>query len=155
MSIEQKGFEALSLNLTTLTNKTKAGIRSTFQSTGLRLVKTSKNLIDTTKRAPWSYLVKINGRYVRHHPSLPRQPAAEMTGKLKESIRFTVRESELIFGAGNKFKNKRGKKSVHYARFVEEGTRKMKARPYLKPAIKKEQSDAYRDFIKYLEYELK
>lgn len=149
MSIEKLNQELLYQSIKSLKRKTKKGIKDAFQVLGNRLVKTSKDLIDDTKRAPWFYYVKIRGRYVRHHPSLPLEPAAVMTGKLKKTIRTVNQGSELIFGAGNTL-NPSNPRSVNYAKFVENGTERMTKRPYLKPSIKKNETDAYRDFEYYL-----
>lgn len=150
MSIEKLNQGRFYQSVKSLKRETKQGINDAFQALGERLVKTSRELIDDTKRAPWFYYVKIRGRYVRHYPSLPLQPAAEMTGKLKRSIRFVNRGRELVFGAGNTL-NHSDSRSVNYAKYVENGTSKMVKRPYLKPSIKKNKSDAYRDFKYYLQ----
>ena len=145
MSIEEGFTNRPNIDsLYALGDKTKVGINNAFQNIGKRLVSKSHKLIESTERAPWSYMVKIRGRYVRHHPSLPNHPAAEMTGKLKRSIGFINQGQQLIFGAGNKLDGS-NPDSVNYAKYVELGTTRMVKRPYLKPSISKNESDSYRD----------
>lgn len=65
------------------------------------------------------------------------------TGSLKSSIRLQVRPRptahKISFGvsAGGYVTNPRTGRKVNYAAFVEYGTRKMAARPYMRPAIEK------------------
>lgn len=54
------------------------------------------------------------------------------TGRLRSSIQTTMpfrRGNNLVVSVGS---------NVNYARFVEEGTRYMKAKPYLRPALEQE-----------------
>jgi len=154
MSIESDFSNSFVLNeVGYLKKKTKTGINNAFQNLGGKLVSTSYRLIEETKRAPWSYRVKIRGSYVTHHPSMPNHPAAEMTGKLKRSIGFINSGSRLEFGAGNNL-DRNNTDSVHYARYVELGTSKMIKRPYLKPSITSNESEAYKDLKFQIKREL-
>jgi len=57
------------------------------------------------------------------------------TGSLQKSIRVEhVKELAVRVRAGGYVVNPKSRKLVNYAKFVEEGTTKMKAQPYLKPA---------------------
>lgn len=58
-----------------------------------------------------------------------------ITGRLKNSITNTVTEKEALIGT-----------NVEYAAYVEMGTRRMAAQPYLKPAIEKH-VDEYKNII--------
>jgi HK97 gp10 family phage protein len=63
----------------------------------------------------------INGR--RHQASAPGQAPAIITGDLKNSVRYELKGSDLLFGAGNN--------EVDYAKFLELGTKKMAKRPFI------------------------
>ena len=77
-----------------------------------------------TKRAPWSYK---RGRK-KHYPSAPGEPPAIDFGELVRSIMFDVRSMEIEIGSWA---------GAPYAEFLETGTKKMKARPWLDPAVEK------------------
>jgi HK97 gp10 family phage protein len=71
-------------------------------------------------------LYRIRGRKNRHRASAPGESPANRTGTLQRSIGFINYGSGIIIGA-----------EAEYARFLELGTDKMAARPYLKRAIDK------------------
>lgn len=54
----------------------------------------------------------------------PPSPTYVRTGRLKNSITYAVEENAVLVGT-----------NVEYAGFVENGTMKMPARPYLRPGI--------------------
>ena len=54
----------------------------------------------------------------------PPSPTYVRTGRLRNSITYDAEESAVIVGT-----------AVEYAKFVEAGTSKMPARPYLRPGI--------------------
>lgn len=58
------------------------------------------------------------------------------TGNLKSSIAYDADDRQVIIGS-----------DVHYASYVEEGTRSMRARPYLRPAMVNH-LDEYREIIR-------
>ena len=77
-----------------------------------------------TKRAPWSYK---RGKK-KHYPSAPSEPPAIDFGELVRSIMFDVRSMEIEIGS---------EAGAPYAEFLEFGTKKMKARPWLDPGVEK------------------
>ena len=79
-----------------------------------------------TKRNPVDRSVKRGNK--RHWPSAPGHPPAIDTGELRRSIMFDVRGTELEVGSYA---------GAPYAKYLEEGTRKMAARPFLEPAVEK------------------
>lgn len=89
-----------------INNMTKKGIASAFHALGKDLKEESIKLMETTERdVSKAYLVKINGIWVKHHPSRANHPAAIMTGKLKKTVNYNVNGSDtLTFGAGDKKK---------------------------------------------------
>lgn len=69
--------------------------------------------------------------------SYARSKAPVATGRLKGSIRHSVDSGEQSVSLGT---------DVHYASFVELGTSKMRAQPYLRPAIQ-DHSSEYRGIL--------
>lgn len=74
-----------------------------------------------------------NNKTIGHNPSLPYNPPAPDTGNLRESIRYEVRkENKEVYGIIGSTQ-----KDPDYARYTEYGTSKMEPRPWLKPAMRK------------------
>lgn len=74
-----------------------------------------------------------NNKTKAHHPSLPGNPPAPDTGNLRESIRYEVHgEGSEIYGVVGSTQ-----KDPDYAVFTEYGTNKMAPRPWLRPAMQK------------------
>jgi HK97 gp10 family phage protein len=74
-----------------------------------------------------------NNKTKGHHPSLPGNPPAPDTGNLRNSIRYEV------YGKGKEVYGIVGstQKEPDYAVYTEYGTTKMKPRPWLRPAMLK------------------
>ena len=73
---------------------------------------------------------------VTHQASAPGQSPAVDSGELISRIIFDVRDMELEVGA---------EAGAPYAEFLELGTKKMKARPWLDPAVEKHASGIFDD----------
>lgn len=74
-----------------------------------------------------------NNKTKAHHPSLPGNPPARDTGNLSNSIRYEVHsEGSEIYGVVGSTQ-----KDPDYAVFTEYGTNKMAPRPWLRPAMQK------------------
>lgn len=71
-------------------------------------------------------------RNIEHHPSLPGNAPAPDTGNLRASVHYTVEES------GNEVIGRVGT-DVEYGKHLEFGTSRMAPRPWLKPALEKNQ----------------
>jgi HK97 gp10 family phage protein len=73
-----------------------------------------------------------NNKTKAHHPSMPGNPPAPDTGNLRNSIRYEITagttESYAIIGTTQK--------DPPYGEYLEYGTKKMKPRPWLRPAMK-------------------
>lgn len=83
------------------------------------------------------------GRRRRHLSSAPGETHANRSGTLRKSLSFQLRgSSEIEFGYGVSS----GKEAPEYARFVEFGTTKMKARPSLNNALDAEQGNMTQHF---------
>ena len=74
-----------------------------------------------------------NNKTKAHHPSLPGNPPAPDTGNLRENtIRYEVHsEGKEIYGIVGSTQ-----KDPDYSTYTEYGTKKMKPRPWLRPAMK-------------------
>ena len=120
-----------------LDKATRGGIRLGLYNYGGALRKEAQAEMLKKNKKGRIYNVRIRGRKVRHRASAPHQTAANMTGKLRKSIDFTVQGTEgIVFGA-----------HTEYAAFLEEGTRKMSPRPTLKNSMKAN----YRNGRNYIE----
>lgn len=77
-----------------------------------------------------------NNKTKAHYPSLPGNPPAPDTSNLRNSIRYEVNnENNIIYGiVGTTQKN------PDYGVFTEYGTSKMAPRPWLRPAMKRNDS---------------
>lgn len=107
-------------------NATRVGIRLGLYNYGRALRKEAQAEMLKKNKKGRIYNVRIRGRKARHRASAPHQTAANMTGKLRKSIDFTVQGTEgLVFGA-----------NTEYADFLEKGTGKMSPRPTLKNSMK-------------------
>ena len=74
-----------------------------------------------------------NNKTKAHHPSLPGNPPAPDTGNLRNSIRYEVHgEGSEVYGIVGSTQ-----KDPDYAVFTEYGTNKMAPRPWLRPAMQK------------------
>jgi HK97 gp10 family phage protein len=86
------------------------------------------------------------GRRRRHIASAPGETHANMTGRLRRSLSFRVNSREIEFGYGVTDGS-----APEYAKFVEFGTNRMKARPSLRNGIKGER----RNIMNNIEREIK
>jgi len=83
------------------------------------------------------------GRRRRHQSSAPGETHANRSGTLRRSLSFQLKgSSEIEFGYGVSS----GKEAPEYAKFVEFGTTKMKARPSLLNALNAEQGNMTQHF---------
>jgi hypothetical protein len=110
--------------------RVKKAVSDSMHEIGDRLVTKSKEYIDSDDKNGRVYRVKIRRSIVNHQSSAPGESPANMTGKLKKSVRYTYSGSRnLYFKAGNS--------KVRYARALELGDplRKLAKRPYMIKAI--------------------
>lgn len=71
-------------------------------------------------------------------PSMPYTPPAIDTGKLDSSVRVRTRDALGRFsGSGKNATSAAVEISATYARFLEEGTSKMRERPFIEPAVQR------------------
>lgn len=76
-----------------------------------------------------------NNQTKAHHPSLPENPPAVDTGRLRGSINYEIHGSgNEVYGIVGSTLKEEGK---DYAVWTEYGTSKMAPRPWLRPAMRK------------------
>jgi len=120
--IESSENKVFKVQVNNLTGNFRTGIRQGFWETGKELVKTASSEI---KRKKTGKVYKYKGRRIR--AGAAGDYPANRSGANRRSLDFQVHGAdELEFGAG-----------VDYSPFLERGTSKMKARPFLKPSITK------------------
>lgn len=103
------------------TRKFQGGIKDALHEIGPEIVRETKRLIETGKKTGRIY--RIAG--MDHQASAPTESPASVTGRLADSGDFKVREHvQMEVG-----------ETVDYARFLEDGTRKMKPRQHLIRAV--------------------
>lgn len=112
---------------------TKKGVAKSFHLIGRDLTKIAKKgILDKKKKTGRVYTIYKGGRLIKHQASAAGEYPANLSGALKNSIGYIGANSlnRLEFGAGKESGR------VNYAKFLEKGTEKMGARPFLKMAIK-------------------
>lgn len=103
------------------------GVRQGLYMTGKAYSRHCKDELKKPKNGR-VYRVKLGKRRVTYRASAPGEYPAKLTGALRRSVDFRILgAATLEFGAGGL--------DVPYAKWLEEGTSKMAARPYLRPTI--------------------
>jgi len=127
---------------------TQQAVRKAFFVIGHQLVKTAKEQVLKAPKTGRIYRIKRGKRYKNHQASAAGESPANLSGELRKSIGFEIKGSEqLEFGSG------RG--GVKYARYLEEGTKKMAPRPLLGNAFAAEQSQIQQIFSNEIQKALK
>tara|TARA_R110002096_G_scaffold50015_2_gene131734 strand:- start:4456 stop:4920 length:465 start_codon:yes stop_codon:yes gene_type:complete len=142
---DQKAFQGIY----NIERGTKSGIHQAFINIKKDLVRTSKILIRDEVKNGIVYKYLINGKRVSHISSSGGQSPAFLTGALFNSIGATVSGgSSMEFGAGD------GNEDMTYARYLEDGTKKMAKRPYLIRSINLNERNNYVSLQDKIEKEL-
>ncbi len=132
------------LQIANLSKATSQGINQAFYSIGKDLKGTAQQSILEPPKTGRTYLIR--GR--RHQASAAGEAPANLTGALKDSVDFKVgSSSSMVFEAGSS--------KVNYAGFLEDGTSKMAARPFMIPAIKANERNAIAHFEREIEKAIK
>lgn len=106
----------------------RAGLKMALHDIGVDVRRETRRLIRTGSRTGRIYTFR--GR--PHQASAPGEPPANRSGKLSKSVGFRVRNhAEMVVG-----------ESAEYAKFLEDGTRKMDPRPHLIVAVRNKAQDA-------------
>lgn len=133
VTVNIRGIERTVGNLRFWQEKKKTALRALIAEYALRIEKDVKESLS----GPGS-----GRRYGNHVASAPGEPPATDTGRLRASIRSDLTDlADYVARVGTNLK---------YARFLELGTSKMLARPFLQPAFDRHARDFYRDLIRVL-----
>jgi len=137
--------QIFNLKIKNLKNANRRGIRQAFFRLGKDLVKDSKQLI--IKGPKTGRLYRIKGRSRRHRASAPGEAPANLTGALQKSLDFKIKGADsLEFGSNpNKFGGLT-EATANYAKVLEEGNRRIKKRPFIRPTVKKNNRRAQKHF---------
>jgi len=151
-----------------ITKDTQEGIKHGLYFLGKDLVRNSIELINKKPKTGKIYTIIKNGVHVMHQSSAAGEAPAVITGRLRASLGFVVngwrdmefgakrnvRMSSKIKGNGFTVTGTRASK-IDYPADLEDGTKKMKARPFLKPSIKNNYRNAQVHFKTQIENRLK
>lgn len=146
------------LQFKNMPNITVKAMRQGFFTIGKDLVKETKRLINLKPKHGRTYIkhVGVGGKKlksgVKHIASAPYEAPAVMTGKLRESINFTVNGSgsEMDFGVDE------GRKGVKYGKYLEFenpvaqegwGSKKIVPRPYISRAYENKRRNIEQTFL--------
>lgn len=129
--------EEVILRIKNISKMTKSGVRKAFYNIGKDLRKDTRTEIKKKNKTGKLYRINREGRIILHRASAPGQYPANLSGGLAQSISYkTVGDNRLEFGSRNIISKKGKAKQINYGKWLEEGTKKMKARPFLLPTIK-------------------
>ena len=120
------GLQELGVSLERLNKNTKKKAMEELAKSANTMRNTIIRAMQQTTKASWFY---VRGRK-KHFPSLPGHAPAIDSGQLLKSIDFEKRTQEVEVGS------LRGG-GTNYAEYLEEGTKKMEARPFLDPSLQK------------------
>jgi len=127
--IELKGMDMMNVELTAIAKRLD-GVAIEMPEKIKRRLTVGANTIRNTIIKSMAREKKSGNFYLRggkaHRASAPGEAPAVDSGELLRSIVFDVRGMEMEVGA---------EAGAPYAELLEEGTSKMKARPFLEPAI--------------------
>lgn len=108
---------------------------SWYQSGKLLKATASRNILKKPKSGKTYVLRDRAGRRRRHVASAPGESWANLSGTARKGLFFKVVSAK---------KMKFGNKDVYYARFLEDGTKKMDARPAHLISIKQNKKNIFR-----------
>ena len=130
---------------------TKQSIRRAFFDLGRDLKHTANKEILRKPKGGRTYILRTrSGRRRRHVASAPGETHANLTGKLRRSLSWQVRGGqELEFGYGV------GVPTTEYGKFLENGTKRIKARPSLGNAVREVDRNAEIYFSRRFEQAMK
>ena len=142
--IQSRGNDRVFARIEGVGKLTRRGLRQGMFRAGQTLRASASREILKGPKTGIIYVRRIaGGRRRRHQASAPGETHANLTGTLRRSLSFQLRGSkEIEFGYGVSS----GKSAPDYARFVEFGTTKMKARPSLRNALRSEQGNLTQHF---------
>ena len=143
MLIEAEQLSNLNHKLQVISKKLDKDVKA-VGDTGTRILAEGANNIrntiiksmQTTQTDFTNFKKLKSGKF--HYRSMEGFPPAIDTGNLITHIMFDIRNLEIEIGANAGTKTKSG---VSYAQYLEEGTSKMAARPWLAPAVERHRQE--------------
>lgn len=144
---ESAANQKVFLQIDQLEQRSERGIRQGFFKLGSRLTQELRQeLLKKNKRGRVYIRKDRAGRRRRHRASAAGQTPANRTGNYRKNVGYQIRGSQqLEFGVRN---------GAEYAKFLEDGTSRMAARPGIGNAVKATARDARSFFDSSLEREL-
>lgn len=126
VSIDHRGSLPAIRSINLADRRVKVAIRRAWFDVGDDLV----NHVRADMRRPKTGLLyPTEGRRRQTRASAAGEAPAVRTGKLFRSVNYQVRGWRMMsFGAGNRT-------DIQYATYLEDGTRNMKPRPFMQPAV--------------------
>lgn len=138
IKIDERARKAV-ISIKNLDRATRRGLRQGFFQYGAELKKVASRQVLQKPKGGRLYIVRRGKTRRRHRASAPGESPANLSGEYRRSIGYQVKgATQMVFGAGSK--------KVPYAKWLEEGTKRMKPRPGLGNALK----ETYRDGQDYL-----
>jgi len=135
------GTNEILISIENLDKTTKRALYNSLQEIGSAVTKEEKRLITTGTRTGRIY--KYKGR--KYQASSPKEPPANRSGRLARSTRFKVRNHmEMTFG-----------QTAKYAKWIEDGTRRIAPRQQLIKAVRNEHQDSVNTIIRNIKRETK
>lgn len=125
MTIRIDGMEFLQRNLDRLSDKVKAQVAEAVKDGAEAIRKTAQESIASGSKSGKVYKTKRG----THQSAAPGQPPAELTGKLRRSIKIRYYKGGLAAEIGSKHPT---------AHLLEYGTKRIRKRPFMFPALLKE-----------------
>lgn len=144
---ESRGNNEVFTQINTINVRTEQGIRRGFFRLGDDLRKELRQEMLKKNKRGRTYVRRIRGGARRRHvASAPGQTPASLTGNYRNNVGYQIRGSQqLEFGIRD---------NAPYAVFLENGTRKMQARPGIGNAVQATRSNARAFFDTSLNLEL-
>ena len=142
--IEQRQNDRIEDRINGIEKLTKRGIRQARFKVGHGLIDAASREILKGSKTGRIYIRRDRtGRRRRHQASAPGETHANLSGDLRKSLSFQIRGADSMeFGYGVSSV----KTAPPYAEWVEFGSKRMKARPSLRNAIRAEQGNTIQHF---------
>ena len=122
MSVQ--GVEELNRNLAKLADRYGKSVADALLVSGEMVKSTAVRSIQTQSGGQTVTRYRQGGGAYQHTASSPNSPPNTDTGRLASSVAVEVQSEDVFVGSG-----------VEYAPYLEFGTSKMQARPWLNPAL--------------------
>lgn len=138
--VEGRGNRHVYIQLQSIDENTRRGIRQGFFKLGSSLVRTASKQILKKDKTGRVYLIRRGKTRRRHRASAAGQSPANLSGENRRSLGFKIKGAEQMNFGGNK----------DYTPHLEEGTRHMEPRPGLGNSVKAEE----RNSVTYFQNEI-